>query len=99
MTERIPTVGDIMLALESVGYTDAEASEGVARIKRRWIGIGREMAREALLSDETVERAARTITPELYYHYDEWDDANEEDRARALKMSRTALTAALDASE
>lgn len=46
--------------------------------------------------DDAVERAARTITPELYYHYDEWDDANEEDRARALKMARTALTAALD---
>lgn len=56
-------------------------------------------AMEALLTDEAVERAARTITPELYYHYDEWDDANEEDRARALKMARTALTAALDASE
>ena len=48
MSERIPTVGDIMLALEAVGYTDAEASEGVQRIKLRGIGIGHEMAREAM---------------------------------------------------
>ena len=48
MSERIPTVEDIMLALEAVGYTDAEASEGVERIKKRGIGIGHEMARETM---------------------------------------------------
>ena len=48
MSERIPTMGDIMLALTTVGYTDAEAAEGVERIKKRGIGIGREMARETM---------------------------------------------------
>lgn len=37
MTERIPTVG----------YTDAEAAEGVENIKRRGVAIGHEIAREA----------------------------------------------------
>lgn len=48
MSERIPTMGDIMLALTTVGYTDAEAAEGVERIKKRGIGIGHEMARETM---------------------------------------------------
>lgn len=99
MSDYTPTSRDIRLALLATGFSENEATSALDKIKRGGVGIGREMARDALLSDETVERAARTITPELYYRYDEWDDANEEDRARALKMARTALTAALDASE
>ena len=48
MSERIPTAGDIRLALVSVGYTEDEAAEGIERIKRRGIGIGHEMARETM---------------------------------------------------
>ena len=48
MGERIPTVGDIRLALTTVGYTEDEAAEGIDRIKKRGIGIGHEMARETM---------------------------------------------------
>ena len=48
MSERIPTAEDIRLALTTVGYTEDEAAEGIDRIKKRCIGIGHEMAREAM---------------------------------------------------
>ena len=54
-----------------------------------------EALRGALLSDETVERAARTITPHLYWKYDKWDEADEEDRELAREIARGALAAAL----
>ena len=48
MGERIPTAEDIRLALTTVGYAEDEAAEGIDRIKKRGIGIGHEMAREAM---------------------------------------------------
>ena len=48
MSERIPTADDIREALRLDGWTHDEANEGIDRIKQRGIGIGHEMAREAM---------------------------------------------------
>ena len=48
MSERIPTADDIREALRLDGWTHDEANEGIDRIKKRGIGIGHEMAREAM---------------------------------------------------
>ena len=47
MSERIPTARDIRLALLAAGFTENEATSALDKIKRRGIGVGREMAREA----------------------------------------------------
>ena len=94
MSDAVSVLRDAWMEAAGAPYADDEYCEAVAAKFERVID---RVKAEALLTDEAVERAARTITPELYYHYDEWGDANEEDRARALKMARTALTAALDA--
>lgn len=61
------------------------ASEGAPIIARR--------IEAALLTDESVERAARAITPHLYYKHDSWEDADEEDRELAREIARDALKA------
>ena len=48
MSERTPAVEDIRQALRMDGWTLDEANEGIERIKKRGIGIGHEMAREAM---------------------------------------------------
>lgn len=42
-----------------------------------------------------VEAGARTVTPHLYYMYDEWDEATNEDRETAIEMSTQVIQAAL----
>lgn len=48
MSERIPTAEDIRLALIEVGYTHYEADDAIEAVKRSGIGIGHEMARDAV---------------------------------------------------
>ena len=68
MSERIPTAGDIRLALTTVGYAEDEAAEGIDRIKKRGIGIGHEMARETMqASIGDAFRKAQAIA---------WDEGN-----------------------
>lgn len=59
MSERIPTADDIRQALRMDGWTHDEANEGIDRIKRRGIGIGQEMAREAMQA--SIGDAARKL--------------------------------------
>ena len=96
-----PTVGELLQAyVEASGASMAQESyyaEQVAEFER---GIARIKAdaREALLSDESVERAARSlfygdIDPDLDVT---WATAHEGVRTEYLAMARNALTAALE---
>lgn len=69
MTERIPTVEDILLVLTTVGYTDAEAAEGIERIKKRGVGIGHLAAQENMQA--SIGAAFREAKAEA------WDEGRE----------------------
>lgn len=47
MSDYTPTARDIRLALLAAGFTENEATSALDKVKRRGIGIGHEMAREA----------------------------------------------------
>ena len=80
MGERIPTVGDIRLALTTVGYTEDEAAEGIDRIKKRCIGIGHEMAREAMQA--SIGDAVRKLQAIA------WDEGAEAFQAAAIILNQ-----------
>ena len=72
MSDYTPTARDIRLALLAAGFTENEAAEGIERIRQRGIGIGHEMAREAMqASIGDAVRKAQAIA------WDEGFDAGE----------------------
>ena len=83
MGERIPTVGDIRLALTTVGYTEDEAAEGIDRIKKRGIGIGHEMARQTMQA--SIGDAVRKLQAIA------WDEGYEAFQAAAIHPRSTLL--------
>ena len=101
MSEYVPTVGELRQAyVEASGASMAQESyyaEQLAEFERGLARIKAD-AREALLSDESVERAARSlfygdIDPDLDVT---WATAHEGVRTEYLAMARVAITAALE---
>ena len=83
MGERIPTAGDIRLALTTVGYTEDEAAEGIERIRQRGIGIGHEMARQTMQA--SIGDAVRKLQEIA------WDEGAEAFQAAAIHPRSTLL--------
>lgn len=52
---------------------------------------------EQLPTEAEILAGAKTITRSLYWSYDEWDDADKEDREQAMDMSCAVLLAAMEA--
>ena len=100
MADYVPTVGDLRRAYtEAAGATPAQESyyaEQVAEFERGIARIKAEALREALLSDETVERAARALCAAAGENPDSnelWDE--EPPWTSYTDEARAALTAAL----
>ena len=76
-----------------VGAID-EAGDHVTLVEAT-VGEVVRVVREALLSDEAIERAARVVTPRLYWDYADWGEASECGREEARIIARKVLTAAI----
>lgn len=101
MSDYVPAVGDLRQAyVEAAGASMAQESyyaEQVAEFERGIARIKAEALREALLSDESVERAARALyeTDREEYSGDEpWPTSIEGLNDMYRERARTALTAA-----
>ena len=101
MSEYVPTVGELRRAyVEASGATVAQESyyaEQVAEFERGIARIKAEAVREALLSDESVERAARGI--HASHDRGDWDEELPVVQDEYLDMARAALAAALGEDE
>ena len=95
MSDYVPTEADIINGMYHLGdnfwreLTEAEVARGIARIKA-------EALREALLSDESVERAARALCAAAGENPDSnelWDE--EPPWTSYADEARAALTAAI----
>ena len=101
VSENVPTESELRQAyVEASGASMAQESyyaEQVAEFERGIARIKAEALREALLSEGSVERAARSlfygdIDPDLDVT---WATAHEVVRTEYLAMARGALTAAI----
>ena len=96
-----PTESDLRQAyVESSGASMAQESyyaEQVAEFERGIARIKAEAVREALLSDESVERAARGI--HASHDRGDWDEELPVVQDEYLDMARAALAAALGEDE
>ena len=100
MSDYVPTVGELLQAyVEASGASMAQESyyaEQVAEFERGIARIKAEALREALLSDEAVERAARALCAAAGENPDSnelWDE--EPPWTSYTDEARAALTAAL----
>ena len=101
MSEYVPTVGELRQAyVEASGASMAQESyyaEQVAEFERGIARIKAEALREALLSDETVERAARALYETDREEYDgdkPWPPRPHFIEDMYRERARAALTAA-----
>ena len=92
MSDYVPTEADIINGMYHLGdnfwreLTEAEVARGIARIKA-------EALREALLSEESIERAALGI--HASHDRGDWEHEPAEVLDEYLNMARAALTAAI----
>ena len=97
MSEYVPTESDLRQAyVEAAGATMPQESyyaEQVAEFERGIARIKAEALREALLSDEAVERAALGI--HASHDRGDWDEELPVVQDEYLAMARVALTAAI----
>ena len=97
----VPTVGELRQAyVEASGASMAQESyyaEQVAEFERGLARIKAEALREALLSDEAVERAARGI--HASHDRGDWDEELPVVQDEYRDMARAALTAAMGEDE
>ena len=75
----------------AIRYYSDWCPDGIQEAHRR----GARRQRQALLSDDAVERAARVATPRLYWDYADWGEASECGREEARIIARKVLTAAI----
>lgn len=92
---RMSTWTELAKAEASTRWT--AITEGIKNSRRLHsvFAQGASWQRREILSNDAVERAAQTITPHLYWKYDEWGEADDEDRVLAREIARGALAAAL----
>ena len=96
MSDYVPTEADIINGMYHLGdnfwreLTEAEVARGIARIKA-------EALREALLSEESIERAALGI--QASHDRGDWDEELPVVQDEYRDMARAALTAAIGADE
>ena len=102
MSDYVPTVGELRQAyVEASGASMAQESyyaEQVAEFERGLARIKAEALREALLSDETVERAARALYETDREEYDgdkPWPPRPHFIEDMYRERARAALTAAI----
>ena len=97
MSDYVPTVGELLQAyVEASGASMAQESyyaEQVAEFERCIARIKAEALREALLSDESVERAAHGI--HASHDRGDWEHEPAEVLDEYRDMARAALTAAI----
>ena len=101
MADYVPTVGDLRRAYtEAAGATPAQESYYAEQVAEFECGIARikaEALREALLSEESIERAALGI--HASHDRGDWDEELPVVQDEYRDMARAALTAAIGADE